>query len=301
MIQITSLDDPRLDVYRNQRDAWLAASHNPGQRRGAAGAATETGSGLFMAEGGLVIQSLLRSRYRLDSILATPERYETIALEVEQRAPEAPVYLAPRALLEQVLGFDLHRGLLAAGRRLAPRAAGDVIASARVLILAEDLSNHDNVGGLFRTVAALIGPTAGILLSPRCCDPLYRKALRVSIGHALAIPFATLEPWPAGLERVVSAGFRILALTPAGSVPACRHKMDAADRIALLIGAEGPGLSPQTLAELGPRVEPVCIPMQAGVDSLNVVVATAIVLDRVAERVVRGGGGGGSPGDQLDV
>lgn len=277
-IPVDSFDDPRLDPYRNQRDAWLRAAHNPDSPSVSVG-----DDGLFMAEGVLVIRALLHSRFPTHSILATPERLPAIEADVAARAPQAPIYLAPRPLLERIVGFDLHRGLLAAGHRLPPPPAADLIADTRLLVLAEDLSNHDNVGGLFRTVAALLGPGAGVLLSPRTCDPLYRKALRVSMGHALTIPFATLEPWPEALSAVARAGFRILALSPAAPTSAHRLSIGARDRVAVLVGAEGPGLSPETLSNLGPAVEPVAIPMHPGVDSLNVVVALGIVLDRVAQ------------------
>ena len=151
-VTIISLDDPRLEPYRDQRDAWLAAPHNPS---GHVPAPANPDPGLFMAEGVLVIRALLASRFPVHSILATPARFEAIEAEVASRAPDTPVYLAPPALMEAILGFDLHRGLLAAGRRLAPTPASQVIARSRMLVIAEDLSNHDNVGGLFRTVAAL--------------------------------------------------------------------------------------------------------------------------------------------------
>jgi tRNA G18 (ribose-2'-O)-methylase SpoU len=194
------------------------------------------------------------------------------------------VYVAPPALLEAIVVFDLHRGLLAAGRRLLPTPAAEVVQRSRLLVLAEDLSNHDNVGGLFRTVAALAGAGAGVLLSPRCCDPLYRKALRVSMGHALTVPFATLHDWPGGLRDLARAGFRILALSPAGGGSVRRLDLQPDQHVAVLVGAEGAGLRAETLAALGSGVEPVAVPMRAGVDSLNVVVALGIALDRVVER-----------------
>lgn len=282
LVHVDHLDDPRLDPYRNQRDAWLAACHNPAVTKAGMNHADH---GLFMAEGGLVIESLLASRYPIHSILATPERFATIQTAVEAAAPETPVFLATRSLLEQVVGFDLHRGLLAAGRRLPPTPPAEVIARSRVLVLAEDLSNHDNVGGLFRTIAGLAGEAAGVLLSARCCDPLYRKALRVSIGHALRTPWARVDAWPTDLDAVLAAGFRILALSPSARTPVHRLDLGRGEKVAILIGAEGPGLSPETFDWLGSRVESVSIPMRGGVDSLNVVVAMGIVLDRVMEGV----------------
>lgn len=289
-VTIERLDDPRLDPYRDQRDAWLKARHNPAAEAG------EPPGPLFMAEGSLVISALLASPFRPHSLLGTPERVATIEpqlrawAERQHPAPtdELPIYLAPRPLLEQIVGFDLHRGLLAAGHRATPRTPEALIRGSSLLIVAEDLSNHDNVGGLFRTAAALGGAAAGVLLSPRCCDPLYRKSLRVSMGHALRIPFATLEPWPGGLRSLRTEGFRILTLSPAASGSIRRLVVRPGERVALVVGSEGSGLSGEALRALGPLAEGVSIPMAAGVDSLNVVVALGIVLDRVASGLNQG-------------
>ena len=275
-IVVDDLDDPRLEVYRNQRDAWLRARHNPDRVAGGTG-----DDGLFMAEGSLVVSALLRSRYAVESVLATPGRVGAIQADLDRYAAGAPVYVVEAGLMERVVGFNLHRGLLAAGRRGVEPGAREVIESSRVLVIAEDLSNHDNVGGLFRTVSALV-QGGGVLLSPGCCDPLYRKALRVSMGHALEVAWARVENWPGGLEAVVRAGYRVLGLSPAGSVSVRRLDVRPGERVAVVVGAEGEGLRRETLAAIGGAGELVSIPMRAGVDSLNVVVAMSIALERVA-------------------
>lgn len=274
-IVVDDLDDPRLEVYRNQRDAWLRARHNPGRVAGGAG-----DGGLFMAEGSLVIRALLRSRFAVESVLGTAGRLRVIQEDLDRWAPNAPVYVVSAALMERIVGFDMHRGLLAAGQRGVALGPREVIESSRVLVIAEGLSNHDNVGGMFRAVSALV-EGGGVLLSPGCCDPLYRKALRVSIGHALEVPFARLDPWPAGLGAVLEAGFRLLALSPAGSGSVRRLEIGRGERVAVLVGTEGDGLRKETLELIGERGELMSIPMRAGVDSLNVVVALGIALERV--------------------
>src|SRR5262249_36257417 len=152
-----------------------------------------------------------------------------------------------------------------------------MLASVRLLVVLEDLANHDNVGGIFRAVGALGGiGTAAAILSPRCCDPLYRKAIRVSMGMALRVPSARLEPWPAGLSALQEAGFTLLALTPRSDATPIDVLAPIA-KPALLLGAEGPGLSDAAMAMADRRVR---IPIARGVDSLNVVVATGIALHR---------------------
>jgi tRNA G18 (ribose-2'-O)-methylase SpoU len=206
--------------------------------------------------------------------------------------PETPVYLAEQPILNQVVGFNIHRGILAAGIRPQPPDLTQLLARARTLVILEDLANHDNVGGIFRATAALAGlplsvpsclrasvPSgSAILLSPGCADPLYRKAIRVSMGAALHIPFARLEPWPAALAQVRAAGFTLIALTPAPDAAALSEVVRPA-RPALLLGAEGPGLSPEALAAADLRVR---IPIDPAVDSLNVTVAGAIALAALA-------------------
>jgi tRNA G18 (ribose-2'-O)-methylase SpoU len=265
-IAITDADDPRLALYMNLKDAWLRV------QRGEPTADAEAGR--FIAEGELVLAQLVASRFRTESVLLTPARLESCADALVDLAPEVPIYVAERPVLEQIVGFDIHRGVLAVGVRQPRTPTEGILAGAIAAVILEDLSNHDNVGGLFRSVAALAGRTCPILLSPRCCDPLYRKAIRVSMGQALHVPFATLEPWPDALDLVRAAGFTLVALTPADDA-ADLGDTDLGDRPAFLLGAEGPGLSTAAIDQADVRVR---IPIDPRADSLNVGVAGAIAL-----------------------
>jgi len=230
--------------------------------------------GLFMGEGILVIEKMIRSSFGMHSILGTAGRLD--ALEARVGLPDVPVYEAEQGVMDAIAGFPIHRGLLACGLRGAPPAVESLLKAER-LVLLEDLANHDNVGGIFRTVAALGRGRAGIVLSPRCCDPLYRKALRVSMGHVLDVPHARSVDWEADLRMIRDWGFEILALEP--NAP---HEMGAVTGpTALLVGAEGSGLSAQ--AQRG-ATRSVRISITPGVDSLNAGVAVAIALDRLGGR-----------------
>jgi tRNA G18 (ribose-2'-O)-methylase SpoU len=287
IVPIHAADDPRVTIYRNQRDAWLRARATGGTGLDAAGDSAGPGApGLFMAEGELVVRALIESPYPVESVLITPTRLRTLRDALARLDPAVPIYLAERPLLAEIVGFDLHRGVLAAGRRDGGPSAEEVIGACRRLLVMEDLANHDNVGGLLRSLAALGGDGAGALLSPRTCDPLYRKALRVSMGHALRLPIATLAPWPERLGRLREAGWRVIALAP-GAEPLPRGMGaeqggageagggPAVGRIALLLGAEGTGLTREALAMADERRS---IAMAPGVDSLNVTVAASIAM-----------------------
>ncbi|MEM9373289.1 MAG: RNA methyltransferase [Planctomycetota bacterium] len=266
--------DPRVDAYRNQKDAWLRAGHNPG--RDPEHSRTAGDGGCFMAEGSLVVEHLLASEYRTESVLVSEHRAETLQ-ELLARVPEdVPIYVGKRAVLESIVGFDIHRGLLACGRRGLARDPMDVAGSSRALVVLEALSNHDNVGSVFRSAAALAGRGIGVLLSPDCCDPLYRKSLRVSMGHALRIPFATVPDWPGGLDQLRELGFDLLALDPGVDAQPI-DRIDPPAKPALILGAEGPGLSEQIRTLIGQLIR---IPQAQGVDSLNIAVAAAVALHR---------------------
>ncbi|MEM7622904.1 MAG: RNA methyltransferase, partial [Planctomycetota bacterium] len=178
---------------------------------------------------------------------------------------------------------NIHRGFMALGRYCPPGDLDDILARAPACVICEDLANHDNVGGIFRSVRALAPEGTVVLLSPRCCDPLYRKALRVSMGNALHVPFATLDPWPAEIERVANAGFELVAMHPAAD---SRPISDAASkRPAILVGAEGPGLTSRALAAVADHSGiSVRIPIDPAADSLNVGVAAAIALNSLCPR-----------------
>jgi tRNA G18 (ribose-2'-O)-methylase SpoU len=188
------------------------------------------------------------------------------------------MYTASQEVLEQATGFHVHRGVLASFHRQPLLDAGDVLAGAQRVAILEDINNHTNLGAIFRGAAAL-GLDA-VLLSPSCADPLYRRSVRVSMGEVFAVPYARLAPWPDALQQVRAAGFGVLALTPApDAVPIQRLDAAARARPALLLGAEGPGLSRRALAASDLRVT---IPMHRGVDSLNVAAAAAVAFWELA-------------------
>jgi tRNA G18 (ribose-2'-O)-methylase SpoU len=185
---------------------------------------------------------------------------------------DAPVYAGTQDVLEKATGFHVHRGVLASFHRKPAREAGEVLATAHRVAILEDVNNHTNLGAIFRGAAAL-GMDA-VLLSPSCADPLYRRSVRVSMGEVFAVPFAKLEPWPDALATVRAAGFTVLALTPAAQARPIQELTARQRRLpALLLGAEGPGLSRSALAASDQRV---AIPMHRGVDSLNVAAAAAV-------------------------
>ncbi len=271
-IPIDTPSDPRIADYADQKDAWLRvqAAADVGQPT------TGLPQGLFMAEGLLVVEQVIRSKHEVRSILGTSHRLDALKDRLGSIPDEIPVFVADQEVMDQIAGFPIHRGLLACARATEQPALHDLLADATTLVILEDLANHDNVGGIFRNVAALGGPRAAVLLSPRCCDPLYRKAIRVSMGHALHVPFARATDWPGELGQVSEAGFTTIALTPD---PGAEPLSPVSGPVALLLGAEGPGLSPDTLA----RADVIArIPMAPGVDSLNVSVTSALALDRLS-------------------
>ncbi len=281
IVPITSLDDPLLTPYRDQKDAWLRARHNPESP----GPTTGTGldDGLFMAEGELVLEQLVESRHEVVSVLVCENRLDGLGPLLRKLKPGTPVFVGPMDLLERVLGFRMHRGVLACGRAAAPVTEAELVAGVGTIVALEDLANHDNVGGIFRCVRALAGTNAGILLSPRCCDPLYRRALRVSIGHALHVPWAWADDWPGALDRVRGGGFRVLAMTPGEGALDMRTIAGDANRggpVCVLVGAEGPGLTESAMARADDRVR---IAMDSAVDSLNVTVSVALALHALGD------------------
>jgi tRNA G18 (ribose-2'-O)-methylase SpoU len=215
------------------------------------------------------------------SVLATPAQVEANHNDLSLLPHDVPVYTLPHAQMEQIIGFTIHRGLLAIGARRKPLTPGELLTGAAAhggpLVILEDLSNHDNIGAIFRNAACL--GASGVLLSPRCADPLYRKSLRVSVGLALRVPWATAAVWPADLARIHESGFETLALTPNGETNlsdlALLHCTASVRNYALLIGAEGPGLTHKTLLACRHRVR---IPMARGVDSLNAATSCAVSL-----------------------
>jgi tRNA G18 (ribose-2'-O)-methylase SpoU len=264
-IWIDRLDDRRLDDFRNLTDAELRRSVD---------------DQVFIAEGLHVIRQLLASSYPVKALLLTESKLERLAPEVEGLDQDVPVYVARPDVMDGITGFHVHRGALATAARTPLPSAADILDGARLVLILEGINDHENLGALFRNGAAF-GADA-VLLCPRCADPLYRRSVRVSLGHVLHLPFARVEPWPAGLDAVEAAGLAIIALTPDPSAfPLTGLAMsDTRSGVAVLVGAEGPGLSPQALAAAGMVVR---IPIAAGVDSLNVATAAAIALHRLAD------------------
>jgi tRNA G18 (ribose-2'-O)-methylase SpoU len=265
--RITSADDPRLAPYR-------ALPAHDAERR----------DGLFVAETREVVRQLIRgARFRLHSVLLTEPARAALADCLADLAGGA-LYLAPRDVLKAVVGFDFHRGCLALAERGAEPSLAELLARApRRLVLLEAVSNPDNVGGVLRAAQAL-GADA-VVLSPGCCDPLYRKAVRVSVGAALTLPWARAADWPAALGEVRAAGATLVALAPDGDTDVAALDGLAPGRAALVVGAEGAGLRPATVAAADLVVR---IPIVPGVDSLNLVTACAVALDRLggARRVI---------------
>ena len=255
---ISDPDDPRLADYRALTDVELRLRF-------------EAPHGLFIAEGELVLRRALGAGYRARSVLVDAKRRDQIG-EVAAAADPAPLYTANQDVLARLTGFHVHRGVLASFHRQPLRDAPEVLAAAARVVILEDVNNHTNLGAIFRGAAAL-GIDA-VLLSPSCADPLYRRSVRVSMGAVFAVPYARLAPWPLALRDVREAGFAILALTPSDDgLPI--QLLDAAHRgrPALLLGAEGPGLS---VLALEASDATVVIPMRHGVDSLNVAAAAAV-------------------------
>jgi tRNA G18 (ribose-2'-O)-methylase SpoU len=187
------------------------------------------------------------------------------------------VYVAATNILRAITGFRFHRGALAAANRRPP-TEWRAVSTTWLIVVAEGIGDHENMGSLFRNAAAF--GVGAVLLSPSSVDPLYRRAIRVSMGHVLRVPWARLEPWPDALRDLKASGLRLIALTPE---PSARPLPDLARSgpVALIVGAEGPGLSPEVLMTADERVR---IPMADGVDSLNVATAAAIALHHVATR-----------------
>ena len=235
----------------------------------------------FIAEGEVVLRVLLSpdARAKPASLLIAGNRLTRLAPQLEPLAADIPVYAAAPGVMDAIVGFHIHRGILAHGLRPPDPGAAALLAGlpARTLVLALfGIANHDNMGGLFRNAAAF--GAGAVLLDATCCDPLYRKAIRVSVGAALKVPFARLRPGEDVLAMLREAGFEPLALSPAGAEPLARIVRPV--RAAVLLGAEGPGLPPDILA----RARAISIPMAPGWDSLNVAAASAIVLHHLAAR-----------------
>lgn len=256
-IVVTDPEDPRIEPYRAVRERDLIGREHR-----------------FVAEGEVVLRVLLRqSRFDVESLLLSESRVEALVDVLSSLPAGVPLYVANRAVMDAIVGFPIHRGVLAVARKAPLLSPGSFLAGlpedALVLGLV-GLANHDNVGGIFRNAAAF-GANA-VLLDDTTCDPLYRKAIRVSVGGALVVPFTRAGSPFAMLESLRKARFEILSLSPAGADTL--HQVRRRGRTALLLGAEGPGLPPALLAD----TRTVTIPMSGGFDSLNVATTSGIAL-----------------------
>jgi tRNA G18 (ribose-2'-O)-methylase SpoU len=234
--------------------------------------------GLFVAEGEVVLRVLARSPLaRPQSLLLAEKRVAALTDVIEVLADDTPVYCAGQAVMDAVVGFPIHRGILALGRRTQEPTVAELVAGLpeeALVLVACGIANHDNMGGLFRNAAAF-GADA-VVLDADCCDPLYRKAIRVSVGAALVKPFARAVAGEDLLGALAAAGFELLALSPGGAQTLA--ETPRARRTAVLLGTEGPGLSKAVLE----RAKAVRIPMADGFDSLNVAVTAGVVLHHLA-------------------
>jgi tRNA G18 (ribose-2'-O)-methylase SpoU len=259
--------DPRIAHFVGLRDRELARRVGSGE------------PGVFIAEGDIVAERAASAGYQLRAVLVDATRADPLPRGVDAGVP---VYAAAPAVLQRITGLGVHRGLLACFDRRPPRPAAEVVAAARRVVVLERVSNPTNLGVILRSAAGL-GMDA-VLLDPTCSDPLYRRTSRVAMGEGYAFPWAWIPRLPGGLDVLRAHGFRLVALTPDdGAVPLDELAFDGAgergadgrgvDRVALLFGAEGPGLSTGTLAAADVLAG---IPMRGGVDSLNVGVAAGI-------------------------
>jgi tRNA G18 (ribose-2'-O)-methylase SpoU len=277
VIPLSSPDDERLADYLRLTDVALRSRHEPAR-------------GLYIAESSTVLARALAAGHRPRSVLLAPrwlpdvESMLTSALGTS--AADVPVYVAEPAVLEAVTGFHVHRGALAAMHRPALPAPEQVLEGARRVAVIEDVVDHTNVGAIMRSCAAL--GVEAVLVTPRCADPLYRRAVRVSMGTVFQVPWTRIDPWPQGVAALRAAGFVTVALALSDDAITLDELAAAPpERLALVLGAEGDGLAPATLAAADAVVR---IPMSGGVDSLNVAAAGAVAF--WATRVVTAPVGG---------
>ncbi len=268
ILTISSPDEPALVHYRGLVDPQRQARELRGELSH------------FIAEGQWVVEKLIDSSLELHSLLMTPERAELMAPILAR--VHAPVFVAPVSVIQEIAGFEFHRGVLACGVRPAANDCWERVRRARVILALEQVSNPDNVGGLLRSLAGLAGASGALLLGPGCSDPLYRKCIRVSMGHVFGLPWAMVDDLHASVRSLQDSGAAVLATTPEPGAEDLRRLGPLPDRVVVLLGAEGPGLTPNIMQTACRKVR---IPMCPGVDSLNVGVAGAIVLDRVIERL----------------
>jgi tRNA G18 (ribose-2'-O)-methylase SpoU len=262
VIPITDPQDPRIDPYRAVRERDLVGR-----------------AGLFVAEGRVVLEKLIRAgRHPIRSLLVAEPRLASLETLISALSREVLVYAAAQPVMDAIAGFPVHRGILAIGERgeLTPEGLLSGLGPSALVVGLSGIANHDNMGGIFRNAAAF-GADA-VLLDAACCDPLYRKAIRVSVGAALTAPFARLAKGQDLAGALAEAGFEVVALSPRGRIEL--HELACGPRVAALFGAEGPGLAPELLA----RTLSVRIEMAGGFDSLNVATTSGLVLYQLTQR-----------------
>lgn len=273
--RITETDDPRLADYRDLTDVAHRVRHEEAER-------------VFIVEGALAVAALTASAHvgATRSVLVDERRRDRLDPIVSALAAAGAVVLvAPPGVLRATVGFDLHRGMVAAVDRPPATDPGDLIARSRRLLVVEGVNDHENLGGLFRNAAAF--GADGVLLDPTCADAWYRRCVRVSLGHVLRVPHARAETWPGPLAALPARSWRICALATGGPVEL--HDVapaDVGERIAVVVGAEGSGLARSTLDALADTAR-VRIAMADGVDSLNVATAAAVALAHLVPPEVR--------------
>jgi tRNA G18 (ribose-2'-O)-methylase SpoU len=262
VIDITNPDDPRVDDFRDLN----SVDRRPD---------LPAGKGLVIAEGVLVVRRMLASRFAPHAMLGTDRRLAELADDLSAVAPclDLTCYRATAEVMADVVGFHLNRGVLAAARRPVELSVSEVLERARTIAVLEGVNDHENLGSIFRNAAGL--GVDGVIFGAGCADPLYRRSVRVSMGHALLVPFARAARWPSDLELLRDDDFRLLAMTPSPRAASLAEAMTklAGDKVAVLVGAEGPGLTETVMRASDARVR---VPMSRGTDSLNVATAAAL-------------------------
>ena len=264
LIEVDDPSDPRLGDYRDLRDVELRKH-------------LEAEHGLFLAEGEKVVRRAVEGGFPVRSFLMAPRWLDGLS-DVLERS-DAPCYVVSEAMAEEVTGFHVHRGALASLERRPLPDVHDVLRDARTVVVLEDVVDHTNVGAVFRSAAAL-GIDA-VLLAPRCADPLYRRAIKVAMGAVFVVPYARFDDWYDALPIVSAAGFTTVALTLADDAVDIEEAVAGVDRVALVLGTEGSGLSRRWEQAADRRA---VIPMREGIDSLNVAAATAVACYVTARR-----------------
>ena len=267
VVDIDDPADPRLDDFRDLN----SVDRRPD---------LPTGKGLVIAEGVLVVQRMLASRFRPRALLGTDRRLAELRTDLEGLG--APYYRVDAEVMAEVVGFHLNRGVLASASRAADLTVSQVIENATTVAVLEGVNDHENLGPIFRNAAGL--GVGAVIFGSGCADPLYRRAVRVSMGHALLVPFARAAHWPGELTLLRDNGFQLVAMTPEPGAHTLAEAMGelAGRRVAILVGAEGPGLAEHTMRACDVRAR---IPMSRGTDSLNVATAAALAFyerDRLA-------------------